>query len=465
MAFRLALSRLMVQLILVFHILVWLVLELDYKGESMIVVHNLDDSKTISKPFVSTISKDVTDNKISNTEYHAYKYNSGLTWCDPTANTIKDTRIDVVNRARCVDIAMISGGDSSKLYKYLNSSDNINLLLDSPFGNWRNYDTNRFCKLSDRIMLRADALPSMGMDITYSLKSVGDEVAKSGLLSTAKKITEGINTAVQGFDAIKSALTGSPSDLPKYQGEFVSRLANMPIMDTAATTTNGLSSIKFNFDFGQAGLFSAEEEVVKPILALANIYTLQGQNRLVGPYPTVGYAKAEAAGAFIKSLKNVSGAVKGAAESESSLIAGGIAVANAFTESLYAAVDRASAASAYRTSAFVVLLGGAISGPYVPSTIKWDFDFDNVDEYGYPTHGTIEFSGLKSIMLMTGSDIISQWGYKSGKRDANNISAADANRTSDMSTKDADGNAIDNSIHGGQPTKSVEITGSRYSSQ
>ena len=43
--------------------------------------------------------------------------------------------------------------------------------------------------------------------------------------------------------------------------------------------------------------------------------------------------------------------------------------------------------------------------------MSWGFDFNNVDEYGYPCEGWVKFDELEPIRYLVNGDYASQWGY------------------------------------------------------
>jgi len=56
-----------------------------------------------------------------------------------------------------------------------------------------------------------------------------------------------------------------------FGGKFVSRFKEAPTW-LSTLPLEFANSLKFNFSFGQAGLFNAHEEVVKPITQLACLF-------------------------------------------------------------------------------------------------------------------------------------------------------------------------------------------------
>ena len=392
----------------------------------MIVSHNLENPKRVGSLITSTIV-DTDGKKLDN--YNAASLKSTITWPDPasynepeTADVQKlaDARYDVVNRAKLFEIAI--GSPSSALSEYVSSQGETNLLIASPFGNWRDYGVNGFCQISDRILLECpDQISKVGGGVTYSVSSLKDTVEGSDVVKTISNVANAVNTAAESFSAVTGKdLTGGANT----KGDFISRWQNMPIYDPAKTTGQDIESLSFTFRFGQGQLFSGEEEVVKPILALANIFlphTNGDNHKLTGPFMSGVRAKGKFLTAFLNeglkeifsNLKNTDGAT--VAEAGADGISGLVSGVNKITEAVYNVQDVVAKEALSETSTIIGTIGGYVFGPLVTTNVKGDFDFSQVDEYGYRCAGTIVFGGLKPIMLLTSGDVFRRWGYNTTK--------------------------------------------------
>ena len=115
----------------------------------MITVHNLTKSG-VAKPIRSTIINDshMSDKKAQPDSaiegWQAYSGKSTVTWPHPTAvneditktaGELKEANMDIVNRARYVELAIGTGTDD--LNRVVAQTGATYLLSASAFGNWR----------------------------------------------------------------------------------------------------------------------------------------------------------------------------------------------------------------------------------------------------------------------------------------------------------------------------------------
>ena len=391
----------------------------------MIVSHNLENPKKVGPLITSTIVD--TDGKTRG-DYNAASLKSTITWPDPasynetdTADVQKlaDARYDVVNRAKLFEIAI--GSPSSALTEYVSSQGETNLLIASPFGNWRDYAVNGFCQISDRVLLNCkDQIEKVTGGVSYDVHSLRDTIEGSGVVKTITNVANAVNAGAE----MASAVFGKDVTGGNTKGDFISRWQNMPIYNPAGTKGHDIRELTFTFRFGQAQLFSGEEEVVKPILAMANIFLphANGDNhKLTGPYISGIRAKGKFLTAFLnqglsklyEELHNVDGASVAAngVDAVSGLVGG----VNKLTEAVYNAQDIVAKEALSETSTIIGTIGGYVFGPLVPGGVSWNFNFDQVDEYGYPCEGTITFNDLAPIMLLTSGDVFRRWGYSTTK--------------------------------------------------
>ena len=394
----------------------------------MITVHNLTKNG-VAKPIRSTIIKDShLDEKTQEPKdaiegWQAYSGKSTITWPSPTAvnedatksaGHLKDANMDLVNRARYCDIAIGTGADD--LSRVVAKTGNTYLLSASAFGNWRKRDINCFTDISQRVMLQMDERPSPNYSVKYTTSSVADVVLKSKLANTVSKISDAVNT----FALTAGALTKNEALAEAaITGERASLYQNFPVFELAKTETNANpGDVKFTFRFGQAGLFSGEEEVVKPILALIGPWVLKtgDYHSIIAPYPTISQVSRKAVLETIKLiggngglLEQDSDALKDKKNSDkaASMLTG----FNNFTDALYKLVDDIAEECFKTTTTVTFIMGGLVQGPFVCKSISWGFDFDNVDEFGYPCEGWVKMDNLEPIRMYVNGDYARQWGY------------------------------------------------------
>jgi hypothetical protein len=84
---------------------------------------------------------------------------------------------------------------------------------------------------------------------------------------------------------------------------------------------------------------------------------------------------------------------------------------NSFTDALYKLVDDIAEECFKTTTTVTFIMGGLVQGPFVCKSISWGFDFDNVDEFGYPCEGWVKMDNLEPIRKYVNGDYARQWGY------------------------------------------------------
>ena len=228
------------------------------------------------------------------------------------------------------------------------------------------------------------------------INSTVGKVANDGLAVIAGAQALAAQTDSAAVDSFAQKINDIAPDVANSQ-KFMLKFKNIP----AWTGTENLSvpgSLTFKFGFGQAGLFDAAEEVVRPILALA-MYFAPIDNRLKdgtfdgtidGILPTEAYVK----------IRGAIAVAEGATSAVSTLMEGN-GILNAVS-SVYKAID-GSLAETYSESRGVMVAryGNLIIPPFVVGKVKWKFDMSQVDENGYPYKGEITLSGIESFQMVT----------------------------------------------------------------
>lgn len=424
----------------------------------MIVTHNTVGNSP-AKPYKSTIVEDSAGAEPKN-NYKAFNVESTISWPDPAAytesetedvNYLSDARMDIVNNAKIPDICI--GSPFSSLEKYVADTGNTNLLVDSPFGNWRDKSLNNFATISSRVYLRDDELlKNIKHNVKYSLQDA-KKLTSSGLI---KMLTGLANTANQVAEAA-SIMTGK--DFGSAPGDYGTVYQGW-VADPSGTTSHSIDKLTFTFSFGQAQIFSAEEEVVKPILALANIFMpkLDG-HRVITPYLSVARARSRVAAYVFKGVSStigggIGGIMSGLPDGADIVQNGGAGLSgtvgnvlekiNNITDAVMSGTDKALAEALSASKSITVRLGPLILGPFMPESINWDFDFNDVDEFGYPCSGKIEFSGLKLPTYPTAGKILRQWGYNTKKQSIDEKDTSTKENVTGISTDFQVASAVDN---------------------
>ena len=405
----------------------------------MITVHNKSSKKPVRTTIIEDPHKDDKENPPNNGR--AFTDTSAITWKSPTQTTeaagepetyLQDAFMGNVNRARLCEIAIGGTEDAANVAQASTYCD-IKELMSSSFGNWRQSKVNGFADISYRVQLQMDDCPTPSYSVNFGTKDLGELVLKNKLANTVSKVSEVVNNAAVligtlagDTGALKSAaVTSARGSL--YQ--------HFPALDIEGTKTNANpGEMKFTFKFGQAGLFSGEEEVVKPILALISRFTLKagGSHSISGPFPSTGEASRRAIEETVKYLTESLNlrSLLGGGKFGNNFLAGFVDKFNKLTDVLYQVIDEVAVGLWSDVTSVTFIMGSLVQGPFICKNISWGFDFNNVDEYGYPCEGWVKFDELEPIRYLVGSDYPSQWGYGKNTSDLNNymtgkISVAD----------------------------------------
>ena len=159
-----------------------------------------------------------------------------------------------VNYFRTIDIMVTSSADAYTSW-YANKT--------KGWGNWR---TRSGVKVDDRVTLYMDDLSKIGMTYSQNFGYAWDEIAGSGAIGKVAEMAKKIqnNAAMLAAASNSSMNVDTSTPMGKYQ--------KVPYIKSVEPFKIEPSSLTFNFNFGQAGIFSGEQEVVRPILALASIF-------------------------------------------------------------------------------------------------------------------------------------------------------------------------------------------------
>ena len=315
-----------------------------------------------------------------------------------------------INYFRTIDLMITQSADAYTSW-YANKT--------KGWGNWRNNDI----KVDDRVTLYMDDLSKIGMTYSQNFGYAWDEIAGSGAIGKVAEMAKKIqnNAAMLAATGNGSMDVDTSTPMGKYQ--------KVPYIKSVEPFKIEPSSLTFSFNFGQAGIFSGEQEVVRPILALARIFLpyqtpYKDDDRggdwlnLAAPTQAQVYANIarimnsdnfftsqknslvnnlKAMGAELKenfSISDPSGSTKdtlavGAATASN--------LATQFIKGLYKRIDLGLKKSMKENGTSIILrIGRYQLPPCFPSSVSWNFDFTQVDEYGFPRGGTITFEGLQS---------------------------------------------------------------------
>ena len=258
--------------------------------------------------------------------------------------------------------------------------------------------------------------------IKYDL-GLSSEVTSSGPFKAINNLAGGGAM----LDAIIKAAK-KKDDVSFNFSERVDRFRNVPYVKDVDNSS--IDSLTFKFQFGQFGLFSCEKEVVLPILKLASLfsysftgYEFEDKQQNGGDYRNNGnnWVKAPFEPKFnvmskmYASLFN-SGRVlinnilseERTNRDESSERKPAIETLSQVPKLLSSVVN--NAAGEARVTAFLFSIGSSIYGPFYASDVKWEFDYERTDNNGLPFSGTINFSGIKPLLVEDNIGLLSTGG-------------------------------------------------------
>ena len=316
-----------------------------------------------------------------------------------------------INYFRTIDIKVTQSADAYTSW-YANKT--------KGWGNWR---TRSGVKVDDRVTLYMDDLSKIGMTYSQNFGYAWDEIAGSGAIGKVAEMAKKIqnNAAMLAATGNSSMNVDTSTPMGKYQ--------KVPYIKSVEPFKIEPSSLTFNFNFGQAGIFSGEQEVVRPILALACIFLPyqtpykdddSGGDWLNLAAPTQAQVYANIArimnsdnffisqknalannlkemGAELKENFNISTPLGSTKDTLATGAATASNLATQFIKGLYKRIDLGLKESMDKNSTSIILrIGRYQLPPCFPSSVSWNFDFSQVDEYGFPRGGTITFEGLQS---------------------------------------------------------------------
>lgn len=348
------------------------------------------------------------------------------------ARKVKDAYNSYVNIGKTCDIAVLKNIDV-----------NTHNVATSTFGTWRESTENGIFQISKAVTLLSDTT-KFKYGYGYVVQDYVSTAENSGGIKNYKSALDKIQSSMNGANQINSLLNDDISSyyVPKT---FIPRYRNFKLMSDYKISS--LDSITFNFTFGQAHLFSGEEEVVKPILALANIFApiKDGNNNNISSYSSPALktvnefltrfytASSSRLGGFIGSLSKASGfnnegkgvdpqaeGIKKAAQATGSAIANVTGTVSKLADDLKAAYleagEQIATSLASASTLFGLRVGLFIYPPFQVVGCDWEFDTENTDEQGFPLKGSITFT-LNSLGLGLPSEAKSGWGYAGENKD------------------------------------------------
>lgn len=354
-----------------------------------------------------------------------------------------------INKFKTVDLKISGAGGTMGWFA-----------TDSSFGNWR---TTAGINVKNEVLPRLDTTV-IGFSCTQEFEPFWDKITGNQIVSLIDKAA----SAARMF----AGTTTSAIYVPAYQ--------KMPVLKGIGTL-ECMSSVKFNFEFGQAGLYNALEEVVKPVIAIAKSFMPRGGGTQTwGNAPSIEYALNETVKSFIAEVKKkfegaagegtitsmkdieelvnatpsdkekkekrqnaglkalaaedadfqgkTTNDVKSAQDNIDSANAEAAGktdendkknekLANADTEKawlesaakgvadvltglqdfIYTALNNTASGMLGNYTGVVLRIGRFQTPSMIVKDVKFEFDFEEVDENGFPSKGSVELGGLESV--------------------------------------------------------------------
>lgn len=277
-----------------------------------------------------------------------------------------------------------------------------------------------------------------GGDIHANVKLIPENfVFRSGIkydLGLSSEVTNSgpfkvINNLAGGgamLDAIIKAAK-SKNSIDKFTfSERVDRFRNVPYVKDVDNSC--IDSLTFKFQFGQFGLFSCEQEVVLPILKLASLfsysftgydfknenqggndYSGNGNNWIKAPFEPKFNVMSKMYISLFNSGRPLISNLLSENRNENGETQNPAIKSLSQVPKLFSSIVNEAAGQA-RVTAFLFSIGSSIYGPFFASDIKWEFDYERTDSNGLPFAGTINFSGIKPLLVEDNIGLLSTGG-------------------------------------------------------
>lgn len=306
-------------------------------------------------------------------------------------------------RGKFLDLRIYNGnvaGIMSLLGKDFLRTDNLFLNSNS----WKVNPKNTSIEVHDSVQLIPDNYVFKS-GIKYTLGQA-TEVTNSGPFKVINNLAGGAAM----IDAISKSLknNGGAGLQDVSFNERINRFRNIPYFKDMDNVC--IDSLNFSFQYGQFGLYSCEEEVVKPILQLASIFSYNfvdetGKEADTNLYIDTPYTnKFEVMTKMYNSLfKGAKSAINIALNSKPS-----VSTLNSLPKQIVNIVN--TAAQENNTQVFTFRIGSSVYGPFYASDVRWEFEYERTDKNGLPFAGNIVISGIKQLLIESFEGLLSTGG-------------------------------------------------------
>ena len=302
------------------------------------------------------------------------------------------------------------GGDADFLWdqghypERWNLAKEVNLWIGNPTtsrGDWHKESVNKMCEVSPRIKLYTESIDNIQMKYSQEITDAQQPSPFGSIMSEVQKTVDSAHAL--GLGGSVGINRFSPYDTPQvFKG-------------VTPLSMNG--NLKFEFHFGQAGLFSGLEEVVKPIYAILSLFALGDKDTINSfadlPLPSQAQFTIQWLSSAFDSLKNADlvsnikkafkgGQEKTPIENGAAKTAGGIADSAAEVYNAYFNAVTAGGRAIFRNAKTkynlaYVQVGNFTYGPMFVKDYSWGLDMSKIDEEGFPIYGWVELGGMKYV--------------------------------------------------------------------
>jgi hypothetical protein len=297
---------------------------------------------------------------------------------------LRDHAYEWINKFKVCEIAMGSAGSTTS---FPPSADQ--------WGKWRTQNPAGIPVFGNVFLFPDDKV--FQFSYTNDFGEAWESVDPGGLGAKVSQLAELARSA--------AAVMGKGELSSSVAGKLMSRYKKAPAWTGTAPIKIG-SNLKFTFQFGQAGVFSGEHEVVRPILALASLWVpikTGTESYYRGVLPTPPFMMAMALKTAVEGLPGILGQAFGEGIGIQTLTNAEQAIIQVQETAIKKSLESAGSRALY------IRMGRMVMGPYIVKDVNWDFDFTQTDEYGFPSKGSITFGGLESSIMPDPRQITYMW--------------------------------------------------------
>ena len=300
-----------------------------------------------------------------------------------------------INRFKDLEIAVTGILDDGLM------ADDVNR---KKWGNWRTMNLAKVQVHPNVRLITEDSV--FQFQYTNDMSPSWEAIDSKGILGKITSLKEmGVGIMMLAGQSDKAASAGAG-------GRAISRYKKTPAWGgTSPIELN--TSLKFKFQFGQYGIFSGEHEVVRPILALASLFApIRAGAYMYGIAPTVPAFIFEymyrLPGVIKNTFENIQNTMSNAGSGLGNKAAGVVQSLSDIESGLVRINEEAirGALNRYGSRGLMIRKGRFTAGPVVVKNVSWEFDFNHVDEFGFPYAGSCTFGGLEGSTLASPWEIV-----------------------------------------------------------